>query len=474
MKKTIQKIGAIAISVAMLMGLSATVLAADPADLTGGEVGGFTTADTPVSQEKSVRIAKELTVYNLDETSVYGPTITYKYALAGVTGDYTITDETTDHASGVAVTVPTQEGITTGVTMTGTGDSEIAFTNADTLTASTDGTANYKYLTIDFSNVVFTKPGVYRYEITESLDTGDTYATSGVTETIDDDGTTQTAGSKTRYLDVYVQPSDTFVDGKTADEWDIYGYVCSYNDESIDPDDDTTTTGSVKTNGFVAATEVINPGEANEETHNISADAYYTFNVTISKDLEGDAYSKSHKFPVNVELANSTITENVKLGSVTSGTVTDYTHDSATFANNGLGGLMLIADEGSIKLTGIPCGTAVNVYETNDVTGVTYSTTLTVDGTAGTAKSISSTSTPSSYVAYVEKAYNSNLGELNAPTANKDDDTAHTIVIKNVFETISPTGVIIRSAPYMLLFAAGVVLLVVVRHGKKNEEEEEA
>ena len=75
---------------------------------------------------------------------------------------------------------------------------------------------------------------------------------------------------------------------------------------------------------------------------------------------------------------------------------------------------------------------------------------------------------------YSDKVYNSNLGTLTAPTANEDDDTAHTIVITNVFETISPTGVIIRSAPYMLLFAAGVVLLVVVRRGKKNEEEEEA
>ena len=447
MKKTLKKLGVLIISLSMIMGLGATVLASE--DLNGGEVGGYTSPDDPKTKDKSVNIQKELKAYNVDGLDVFAPTITYTYQIEPGTADKSITDEDTDHNPQAAVTKKTIAGITTGVTMTGTSQDKIEWTPAEKLETDTDGKPNYKNLVVDFSSVVFTGPGVYRYKITE---TASAYAASGVTET---------TGTHVRYLDVYVMASSTYTDGTQASDWDIYGYVCLYEDDDITPDGDTTTTGAVKTNGFVTASKT-----EGTTTTDIPADSYYTFNVTVSKSLTGDNSSKNHQFPVNVDYTNATVTNNVKLDATVTGTATDYAHDA--HAASDLDGLALIADGGSIKYIGIPCGTSVEVYETNDVANVTYKTTLTVDGTAGTTKEISSTNTPGAFAAYTVADYNSLNGQI-ATSANTDDDTSHTVAIANVFQTISPTGVIIRTAPYILLLGAGVVLFVLSRRWGKKE-----
>lgn len=455
MKDTRKKIGALIISAALVFGLSTTLFAAGEAELTGGEVGGYTSTDSPTVQSKQVKIKKEITAYNRDGSSVNAPTISYTYAIEAGSAGVSITDEDSDHNPAAAVTKTTLAGITTGVTMTGTSANTIAWTTDDTLETADAGKPNYKDLTIDFSNVVFTAPGVYRYKLTE---TSSGYADAGVTETTNVSANPNTAGSHERYLDVYVMASSTYTDGTKASDWDIYGYVCLYEDEAITPDGDTTTTGAVKTNGFVAAT---NDGET------INADSYYTFNVTISKTLTGDNASMNHQFPVNVDFTNAAVTKDVKLNAETNGSVTDYAHTAVAASN--LDGLVTIASGGSVKYIGIPCGTSVEIYETNDVANVTYRTTLTVDGAAGTSKDISSTSTPSAFAAYTAADYNSLNGVITT-TANADDDTTHTVAIANVFQTISPTGVIVRTAPYILLLGAGIVLFVLSRRWGKKEK----
>ena len=466
MKNTMKKALALALAVLMMASLSVAAFAEGEAELTGGEVGGYAQADSPTVQNKTLILKKELTAYNLDETQIQAPTISYTYTIAPVEPSFNVTDEASDHATGIgALTVPTKAGITAGVAITGTAENTIAWTNTDKLVAATNGAANYKDLKIDFSNVVFTGPGIYRYKITEDASG---YAAAGVTES----KAGEEAASHDRYLDVYVKAADSFTNGSTAAEWDIYGYVCMYDSEEITPNGDTTTTGAMKTNGFVAGT---NDGTV------IKADSYYTFNVTVSKTVQNDNYAKAtHAFPFTVIFTNADVTQSVDISSATTGTTTPtgfVDPAPAALSADSTKGVVSIKDGASVKYIGIPNGTSVEVYETNDMTGVIYqvTTTLTPTGTApNTDNSVSWGNAPTVAVAQAaeKEAFQSTKATI-ATTADKDDDNAYAVAVTNRLLTISPTGVSLRVAPYALMLCAGLLLVFFSRRRKAKAESED-
>ena len=460
MKNTIKKALALALAVLMMASLSVAAFADGEAELTGGEVGGFTSPDTPTVQNKTLILKKELTAYNADEAAINAPTISYTYAIAAGAAGMNVTDAASDHVTGIgALTVPTKAGITAGVTLTGTAANTIAWTNTETLVAATNGAANYKDLKIDFSNVVFTGPGVYRYVITE---TAPDYAASGATET---------TGTHVRYLDVYVKAADSFTNGSAAADWDIYGYVCMYENEAITPDGDTTTTGAMKTNGFVSGT--------NDGTE-IKADSYYTFNVTVSKTVVNDNYAKAtHAFPFTVIFTNAAVTQSVDISYKTTGTTPDGFIDpaAAALSAGNTKGVVSIKDGASVKYIGIPNGTSVEVYETNDMTGVIYhvATALTTNATVTTTdNSVSWGDKPTAAQAQAAtKAACESTKASIVTTADADDDNAYAVAATNTLLTISPTGVSLRVAPYALMLCAGLLLVFFSRRRKANAESED-
>ena len=464
--KKLQKIGSLLLALALVLAVSTAF--ADQT-LTGGEVGGYTTADTQNVDDKVVSIQKEITVYNPDEALIFGPAITYTYTVTPVTTGVSITDETTDHTSGVAASTTTLAGITTGVKVNGgtaggeaSASGTLAWTNADILDAAAAGTANCKEFTLDFTDVVFTQPGVYRYLITESADA---YTTSGVTET---------TGTHTRYLDVYVMRSADYDEtALTSDDWKIYGYVCTIENEAITPDGDTTTTGAVKTNGFVAAT--------NDSTA-VKADEFHTFNLTIGKTLAGDTTMNGHKFPFDAAWANSSATGNFQFAVKTTGTasVTSTEKTSGSKTLNAVGGAdavgtadkdgtLSIANGGTVKYIGIPTGTKVTVTETNDVIGTTYTTTAEEDETAvaftGGTAALSNNDKTATMIENATAAY--------AQEAAPDADTNTAIQFTNTLSIISPTGYVVRYAPYGLMLIGGIALLIVAKKHRKHTEEDE-
>ncbi len=456
-----KKIGAMVLAI-MMIAMVGLAYADDGASLTGGKYGTVANNVVTSTINESVKIAKEITAYNVDETTtVYAPTISYTYT---ITADATNSSNTIVDSNNVsAVTKP---GVLDGLKVNDVSGSTgtITWSTGETLSTSSTGTANTKYLSLDFSGVVFGAAGVYRYVITETLTTsGDTYAMSGVTET----KTGNSAGSHVRYLDVYVKDGSG---DSGASAWDVYGYVCMYNDNDIN--DGTTGTKTVnaaaKTNGFVPGTT--------DGTTAVSADSYYTFNLTISKTLSGDNAMSTHQFPFSINFTNSAVTKAVKLNATTSGTVTDYTHNAV--AASSLDGIATLAHNGSIKYIGIPCGTSVTVFETNNVTGTAYQAIVTTDGTAGTAKNITWGTAPSAknseeVIDTTNAAYESNVGTVTT-TADTNDNTSgrHTIAIANTLELISPTGYVSRFAPYALILVGGIVLLVIAMKRRKNTEED--
>ena len=454
--KNIKKIGALVLAVVMVMAMSATALAAD-ADLSSDGIVGDFTNDAVTAQEKSVKLYKEITAYNPENSTINAPTITYTYTVTPGTANKEIYDVKTAHTLNTNVHAYTKAGITTGVTVnSGTaGDSTsasgtVAWTPADQLTASSAGTKNTKPIVINFSGVTYTGAGVYRYTITEAATS---YNSSGVV----DGGITNV-----RYLDVYVK------DGSSAGTYDIYGYVCFINDNNIDAQDTptastpNTVTAAAKTEGFVATTTGGTDGATTQ-----TADEYYTYNLTITKVLSGDQAMNSHKFPFSLDFANSTVNGNVL--PIVSGTGTVPTLTAGDI--NGMdqdGTNLKLANGETAVFTGIPVGTTVTINEKNDVTGTVYTTSTgggTTNQSSGLAVSWNTWTnavTGWTPVTALQKTANDN-------TVKADENM--TVTFTNTLLNISPTGVAFRVAPYVLMLAAGMFLLLVSRHRRKDEEE---
>ena len=501
MKRYGKKIMALGLAGAMVFGMSITSFAAEePATLIGGEIGGYTSPDTQNLDNKKIKIEKDLIIYNPDETLIYGPAITYTYTVAEGTAGVSITDAPGDHNSNLSTSTTTRAGLGVGTTLkvndevsrTGT----ISWANSEVVDASREGTPNKKYLELDFTDVVFTQPGVYRYQISEEANA---YTTSGVKET----SIGNEAASHVRYLDVYVMRSGDFDathDGTqgheyVAGDWKIYGYVCVYNDNTAIVDGDTY--HAVKTNGFVSGTT--------NGTDIVVADEYHTYNLTVGKTLESDATMETHKFPFDVTWTAGTATGSFRFavesssanvttssqGQTTTANGTNvgadtikYTYNSADNAEYALtsadkDGTPSIANGGTVKYIGIPTGTKATVTETNDVNGTTYATRV----YAGTWTD--TYATPTTQVAFTGGT--STKGDENEITnavatmaygktaiyAQKDAPAAdmnQAIQFTNTASIISPTGLVIRFAPYIIIFGAAIVLFAFTRRRRYTDE----
>ena len=363
--------------------------------------------------------------------TIQAPNISYDYAISAGDANKRITDDQN-------VSVLTKAGITTGVTITGT----VAWSDSETLDAADDGAANLKGIDITFPDSTFSAAGVYRYVITETMTDGFTKPTSGVTE----------GGiSNIRYLDVYVK------DGATAGEYVIYGYVCFENNlDHINDGSDKTTpaaTAAVKTKGFVDATTT---------SSTLTADSYYTYNVTVGKKLVNDNANITNQFPFTVTFTNGTITQNVNLISVNTGNVTLAEIASASI-ETGLVSEPTIAHDGTVKYIGIPCGTSVAVYETNNVTTSAYMSKCdTVDTSAGDTEAAEK---------LINEGVASNTALVTTSAVQTGAAAAKTVTFTNTLALISPTGVAMAVVPFVLLMAFGIGFMVVSTTKRKEEYE---
>ncbi|MBQ6017645.1 MAG: hypothetical protein IJL19_07165 [Clostridiales bacterium] len=408
MKRIIRKVTSIFIATAIVAAMGLASLAAENIPGNGNVIGSKNPAD-PV--EKTLVIEKELTVYNPDTTEVYAPNVTYNYAIAGIDANKLVTDSD-------GVSARTKEG-PSGATIT----SEIKWENTEKVQANSTGFSNTKNLTIDLSSVTFTGAGVYRYQITETCSDK---AANGVTE-----GTI----AEVRYLDVYVRDPRT---GETG--YQIYGYVLFENNNDIDGTDNASVEAAVKTEGFV-------------KTDSLTADSYYTYNVSVTKTLVNDQANESHAFPFAFTFTKASgVTGDFNL--IASYAATSATAMDATVSTT-------IAHNNTVTYTGIPCGTTVNIVETNDVATATYKVTTTgADANIAADDDVLLNFNESTDAAAVE--INSNAVDA----AGTDFDVTFT----NTFELISPTGVAMAVLPFVILLAFGIGFMVVSTKKRKEEQ----
>ncbi len=459
----LRKIGAIVLAVMMIaaVGLAyATTTAEFQENNEEGVAGNWDDPDTERTQGDSINIKKEIIAFNPNRTTVHAPVVTYTYTVTPASvSDLTVTDANSDHESNTAVEAPVKAGITTGLVVTGTGagtagtatsaTGTLVFNNTSTWTTDSAGDTNEYNINLDFSGVTFTQPGVYRYQIAETIS-----ATSyGVIAM-------ENGNYDTVYLDVYV-------DGNL----DIYGYVCLTENASVD------TSTSTKINGFV------------DGTASDGSDKYYTYDLVLSKDVVNDTYAATNTaFPFTVFFNNSeNYTSTFVIGQTAGTGSTGLDGSAATLTltppqegTTLLSGVALVKDGssttgttiGDVTFTGIPAGVDVDVYETNIATGVTYTVATSVTGgNAVTDNNVSWGSTPSSAVAQTTKAdYESTKATVN--TTGITATLAQSVDITNTMLLISPTGYVSRFAPYALILIGGIVLLIISRKHKKHTDEQ--
>ena len=193
-----------------------------------------------------------------------------------------------------------------------------------------------KDVTVDFSEVTFSKPGIYRYKITEADTTNADITNDSDTE---------------RYLDVYV----VYNEDETA--LLIQNYVM-LKDDTI-PDQNAKYGDGVTTK----SEEVIN--------------TYTTYDLTLSKKVTGAMGNKSKDFDFDIvfkgpEGASFTVTDGSNTSSLTlDKTSENYDEETDTYT---FSSFVDLHDDESVTISGIPSTVTYQIseVETNDAYEVSY------------------------------------------------------------------------------------------------------
>ena len=305
-------------------------------------------------------------------------------------------------------------GVSTGTVTFAPTPTEKTYTSAqegDVVTLTGEQKYAVKTLTVDFSGVTFKAPGIYRYVITEQKANP---KPSGISYDTNFE----------RTLDVTVQykaGSDT--------ELEVSGYTF-YKTNKTDGSNDTGTkdtgfTNSYATNDLTLKKEV----EGNQGDR----DMYFKFTVKISNA------TKDNKYTVNLDYATkdaislpdqTTHTNSAELTVGTDGTVTETYY---------------LKNDEYIVIQGLTTGTEYEIKEA-DYSGDGYSTTNT-DNTVTDADG--------------------------KTTGTKEMGTAdHTVTFTNSKSGTVPTGILLETAPYLILGAvvvAGLVVLFATRRRRTRE-----
>ena len=452
--KNLKKLSALALALVMALALMSTAWATA---LEGGIEGD--TDDTASVQDNTITIMKELKVYNTAGGNIYLPTVGYTYTIIGetVANGTTVTDNG-EHVGYVYTGKPAALSGTYAVnfspaTTSGYGNdgTVAAVTITQPTAAAASGTSYYGGFQITVDPDALGHAGIFRYKITESENATNTLAKAGVVHQSGD-------YESVRYLDIYVRRAVTADNVNT--DYVVYGYVlwCPEEESSAQQTQDTSITKTpnvAKTNGFVDDT---------------GGDEYNTYNLTVTKAITGSLAEKNHQFPFRVVFTSPNATPATIHYAATNGipsTATTATLSSAAATTIGTltsASALKLTNGGSVTFYGIPAGVTATVQENNDTYDV-YTATATV--TAKTAQTYTENQVQAGGSATII------TGLDNATTTEAVGSADTTVAWTNEISVVSPTGYVVRFAPYAMIMIAGVILFVIAKKHRKNTEKEE-
>ena len=244
--------------------------------------------------------------------------------------------------------------------------------------------------------------------------------------TVTEEATNQdgiTDDTTTRTLDVYVGYKDN-----SETELEVMGYVM-YNGTI------TTTTGETKSNGFT--------------------NTYGTKNLTLTKNVEGNQGNRDKYFRFEVTIANAvagtkytvTVPSGLTADDLEDGDQLDNVNKKELEATSGsVTAVYYLKDGQSITIHGLTPATTYAISEKDIYAADGYTTKYQID---------------------------SNDEQIaNSFTAQTMEDTSHNVTFTNTKNGTVPTGILLETAPYLILGAvvvAGLVVLFATRRRRTRE-----
>ena len=440
----------------------------DGADVGGTDAGKY---GVYTAVGNKVTLDKEIIIFNTrsTDTVVYLPNIKYEYAVTAVdvadgkyiTDEYELKGAINDGVSEAAPTAKSFVEFSNTAGISGTGMTAIT---DKYVTTTSSGVAAKGTFDLQFDPSKFSKPGVYRYKVTETI--ADDYSRPLA-------GVTNTDYNADRYLDVYVQNA---ADGG----YEIYGYVLFEDAKDTAFTADPGTPIKAKTNGFVS--DKFDDGQTAYSKTEKSVDIYETSNVKIQKVITGTMADKTHEFPFEATLKNTTIKKNpivcyVKVAK--DGTETTTASSNPTTMTDGEGKIGAASADGGLKLKdgefiyvyGVPGKEAASstgtttalVKEFNDTAEV-YTVSATYNDTAKQVKTDTAAAADSVQMKASEKA------EYNEAQTLQIASVQDVAVVTNKLNAISPTNVVMRFAPYLFILGGAMLLLFASRRRRSEQE----
>ena len=378
-------------------------------------------AGTIPTTDTTLTIPKGITIKNTVQGNYYGPNVVYSYTIEPVAPvDGSVVKDANNN------NFPVETGVADGASLLNSGN--VTFTSQVINNVTVEGIETSQNLSVSVDLTKFTKPGVYRYLITD-VTTTETLFNSGIVRPADYD--------TTRYLDVYIK------NGTSALE--VAGYTLTA-ENLVD-------TSSAKNAGFIADAEAAN-----------GTDSYRTYNISIQKQVTGDMGDKTHEFPFTINIDNNS--KSYYYGT-DSNAVTNVSSAASQSVNLKHGDVFYIR--------GLAPKALIGIIESNN-TSDTYK--VTVDGRDGSSSSWSNLvavtdAAPGNTVELTQGAITDYAEE------NSASSVAHEGVLTNYREirftndlaSVSPTGIVLRFAPFALLFGFAIVFLMVSRRTKAAKKE---
>lgn len=286
---------------------------------------------------------------------------------------------------------------------------------SDTTTTTQNKKYATKEVTVDFSGISFTAPGIYRYIITETASTASYIQNDTATD---------------RTLDVYVQ----YKNNGSEDE-------PNYSDTEL------------VVSNYVLHEGLEDPAAQGEEKSDGFTNTYTTYDLTLTKSVTGNQGDRDKYFAFTVEITGAvegtvyTVDLSRAEEKPTVDGVQQTNSNSLTATDGSVTATYYLKHNQSIKIQGLTEDTKYTISETS-YSADGYTTTYKIDN--GTE--VTSNATPSE---------NNAMG-----TAN------HTVTFTNFKSGTVPTGILLETAPYLILGAvvvAGLVVLFATRRRRTRE-----